>query len=185
MDRWSRHRCRAVRRGRTGQPFWSALVATAFVAAFLLVALKLKHQLTSILLAIAGAVGVVFMAIAAVVEAFENSSAEQLFTERHGLPLLVTVLITIAVGVIERRAAMVAATIALLGLATLIVLPVESAHGERGAMLVVAGLVVAGGLVLRREDPWSAGARIGTGLLGAGLAVAALPWLETVGSLVE
>ena len=92
---------------------------------------------------------------------------------------------TIAVGVIERRAAMVAATIALLGLATLIVLPVESAHGDRGAMLVVAGLVVAGGMALRREDPWSAGARIGTGLLGTGLAVAALPWLETFGSLVE
>ncbi len=165
-------------------PFWSALVATVFVAVFLLVALKLKHQLTSILLAIAGAVGVVFMAVAAVVEAFENPSAEQLFTERHGLPLLVTVLITIAVGVIERRTAMIAAAIALLGLATLIVLPVESAHGDRGAMLVVAGLVVTGSLALRRKDPWSAGARIGTGLLGTGLTVAALPWLETVASLV-
>ncbi len=165
-------------------PFWAAVVATAFVVVFLLVAMRLRHQLTSILLAIAGAVGIVFMAIAALVEAVENSTAEQLFAERHGLPLLVAVLITIAVSVIERRAALVAATIALLGLVTLIVLPVESEHGDRGAMIVVAGLVVAGGLALRREDPWSAGARIGTGLLGAGLAVAALPWLATVGSMV-
>ncbi|GAA3534344.1 hypothetical protein GCM10022234_34010 [Aeromicrobium panaciterrae] len=166
-------------------PFWAGVVATAFVVALLLVSLRLTQHVTSILLAAAGAFGVVLLIGAALAEAFDNPSLHDLTAERHGLPLLVVVLAAVGTGLLERRGVVGASAVAVLGAATLIALPVETAHVDRGGLIVVAGLVVLGAFVLRRTDSWSRGARIATAILAGGLTLAALPWLGSLGSFVE
>ncbi len=166
-------------------PFWSTVVAALFVGAFLLIALRMKHQLTAILLAVAAACGAAGAIGAALAEAFDHPSLQELAGERHGLSLVVVVLVAVGVGIAERRAALGAATVAMLGVTSLLVLPIESAHESRGAFVVISVVIVLAALVLRRPDPWSAGARVATGLLGIGLGLAALPWVGTFGSLVE
>ncbi len=166
-------------------PFWSTVVAALFVGAFLLIALRMKHQLTAILLAVAAACGAAGVIGAALAEAFDHPSLHELAAERHGLSLVVVVLVAVGVGIVERRAALGAAIVAMLGVTSLLALPIESAHENRGAFVVISVVIVLAALVLRRPDTWSAGVRVATGLLGLGLGVAALPWVGTFGSLVE
>ncbi len=166
-------------------PFWSSVTATAFVVVFLVSAVRLKHRLTGILLACAGGVGLTFLIVAAVIEAFDNPSVRELAVGWHGFPVLVIVLAALACGLVERRAAIAGSAVAMLGGTLLVALPIEDAHPDRGAFIALSAVIVLAALALRGADGWSRGARAATALLGAGLTIAALEWLETLGSLAQ
>lgn len=165
------------------RPFWAALVATAFASAFLVLAVRLRHHLTAALLGGFAAVGAVIVVMAAVVEAVETPSLSELTRDGHGLPLLLTIVVAVAVGLLERRATMAAAAFAGLATALLIVLPVDDAWPERGAYLVGAALVLAGASALRGSDTWSTGGRIATAVVGLVLGASTLPWVANLGSI--
>ncbi len=166
-------------------PFWSSATASVFVVAFLVSAVRLKLKLTAILLAFAAALGLTFVVVAAVVEAFDNSSIRELAVGRHGLPALIVVLAAVACGLADRRVASAGSAVAMLGGTLLVTLPIEDAHPGQGAFIALAAIIVFGALLLRGSDGWSRGARAATALLGAGLMVAALEWLSTLGSFVD
>lgn len=166
------------------RPFWAALVVAGFVSIFLLVALRLRLSLTAVLLGGFAAIVSLLAVVAAIVEALESPSLSELTRDGHGLPLLLTIVVAVTVGVLERRAAMAAAAFAGLAAALLIVLPVDEAWPERGAYVFGAALVLAGAAALRRSDAWSRGGRIATAVVGLCLGVSALPWVANLGSVV-
>lgn len=165
------------------RPFWAVLVATAFASVFLLLAVRLRLNLTAALLGGFTAVGAVLAVMAAVVEAVETPSLSELTGDGHGLPLLLTIVIAVALGLLERRATMAAAAFAGLATALLFVLPVDDAWPERGAYLVGAALVLTGAAALRGSDAWSMGGRIATAVVGLVLGASALPWFANLGSI--
>lgn len=165
------------------RPFWAALVATGFVSVFVLLAARLRLSVTAALLAGFAAIATVLSVIAAVVEAVEAPSLAELTREGHGVPLLLTIAVAVAVGLFERRATMAAAAFAGLAAVTLVVLPVNEAWPDRGAYVLGAALVLAGALALRGSDAWSRGGRIATAVVSLVLGASALPWVANLGSI--
>lgn len=165
--------------------FWAVFAATLFASAFLLAALRLRHVVTWALLAGFTAAAAALTVSAAVVEAVDAPSLTELTRDAHGVPLLLTVVAAVAVGLLERRTTLVAAAYSALGAALLLGLPVEDAWQGRGAFVVAAALVVLGAVALRGTDGWSRGGRFATAAIAVGLGVAAAPWLANLGSIVS
>ena len=165
------------------RPFWAALVTTGFASIFLWIAVRLRLSVSAALLRGFAAVTCLLAVTAAIVEAFESPSLSELARDGHGLPLLLTIVVAVAAGLLERRAVLAAAAFAGLATSLLIVLPVDDAWPERGAYVVAAALVLAGAAALRGSGMWSAGGRIATAVVSLCLAASALPWVANLGSV--
>lgn len=170
--------------GADWSPFWTALTVTVFAAGFLLTAVRLGHRLTVSLLAALSSVAAGVAAVTAVVEAADHPSRTSLITERHGLPMVVLIVLIVVAGVTLRKVSAVASAAAALGTGLLIVLPIEDAWPARGAFVTVAAAVVMSALALRASDQWSKGGRVATGLATAGLLLAAVPWVANLLSAI-
>ena len=163
--------------GHVSGEFWPGVLA-ASVAAAAWVVMRRGSMRVGALLALAGlVVYAVFAVFAALVEATDHAALHELVVDAHGLPLILVVLASVAVGVVMPSARWGASAVAVAGSATLICLPIEEAWPGRGGYVSVASLVVVGALVFVGRGDWSRGARLSVGLGTLGLAVAALPWV--------
>jgi hypothetical protein len=113
----------------------------------------------------------------AVVEAVDHPTVHNLVVDVHGLPLLLVVMAAIAAGVLVDRARWGASAIAVAGVATLVVLPIEDAWPERGGFVAVAVLVAVGAWTFVWANDWFRGARLTVTVGVVGLALAASPWV--------
>jgi len=113
----------------------------------------------------------------AVVEAVEHPSLSDLVVDAHGLALLLVVVAAIGAGVLVERARLAASAVAVAGVATLILLPVEEAWPERGGFVVGAGLLAAGTWSFTGAGRWFQGARVTVLIGGLGFVLTAAPWV--------
>lgn len=157
--------------------FWPAVLATAVVAVAGLV-LRRGSVLVGSWICVAGAAFFGLFAVAfAVAEAVEHPSVSDLVVDAHGLALLLVVVAAIGAGVLVERARLVASAVALAGIASLILLPVEDSWPERGGYVVGAGLLAAGAWSFSGAGRWFQGARVTIVLGACGLVLTAAPWL--------
>jgi len=157
--------------------FWPAVLATAVVAVAGLV-LRRGSVLVGAWICVAGAAFFGLFAVGfAVVEAVEHPSLSDLVVDAHGLALLLVVVAAIGAGVLVERARLAASAVAVAGVATLILLPVEEAWPERGGFVVGAGLLAAGTWSFTGAGRWFQGARVTVLIGGLGFVLTAAPWV--------
>ncbi len=157
--------------------FWPAVLATAVVAVAGL-ALRRGSVLVGAWISVAGAVFFGLFAVGfAVAEAVEHPSLSDLVVDAHGLALLLVVVAAVGAGVLVERARLVASAVAVAGVATLILLPVEEAWPERGGYVVGAGLLAAGAWSFSGAGRWFRGVRVTIVVGACGLVLTAAPWV--------
>jgi hypothetical protein len=161
--------------------FWPAVLATVVVTVAGLV-LRRGFVLVGAWICVVGAAFFGLFAVGfAVAEAVEHPSLSDLVVDAHGLALLLVVVAAIAAGVLVERARLVASAVAVAGMATLVLLPVDEAWPERGGYVVGAGLLAAGAWSFTGAGRWFQGARVTIVIGTCGLVLTAAPW---VGSLL-
>ncbi len=157
--------------------FWPAVLATT-VAAVAGLVLRRASVRTGAWISFAGAAFFAVFAVGfAVAEAVQHPSLRDLVVDAHGLPLVLVVVATIGVGVLVEPARLAASAFAVAGIATLILLPVEEAWPERGALVVSAGLLAAAAWSFAGAGRWFQGARVTVAVGGCVLVLATTPWL--------
>ena len=163
---------------KTGETeFWPAVLATAVTTAVGLVLNRGAVRVGSWISFVGAAFFGLFAIGFAVAEAVDHPSLGDLVVDAHGLPLLLVVAAAIGAGVIFERAQLAASAVAVAGVATLILLPVEEAWPERGGYVVGAGLLAAGTWLFTGAVRWFQGARVTIVVGGCGLVLAAAPWV--------
>ncbi len=117
-------------------------------------------------------------AIAAFSELVNNPTVEELVGDRHGIPMVLTIVAAIVIGAAVPITRMVMAAVAFAGLFALITVPAGAGMPPEGAFLAMAGFaaIPAAALVRAGKSPWIRGARIGTLIPTIGLIGLAAWW---------
>ncbi len=157
--------------------FWPALLATAAVTAAGLVLLVGGVRVGAWICAVGAVLSGVVASGSAVIEAVDHPAVDDLVANRHGLPLLVVVLVAAVTGVVVTRGRWAASAVVVAGVSTLVALPVEEAWDDRGGYVVVSGLLVVGAVAFARGGDWFRGGRLAVSLGWVGLVLAASPWV--------
>jgi len=159
--------------------FWNVFAGLALAT----VAAAIAWHLSLTLIAwIAGSASAVFYVVAAggaVGEIVESPHLIDLAGHGHGVPMLVMITLTAAIGVLLRRLAAPAATLVILGASSLVFAPSEAAAPHEGGTIAASILaVVLAFALMRGTQAWARGARIGAALILAALAAGSLGWLS-------
>lgn len=165
-------------------PFWWALATGVVAGGLTLLHHRLRLKPAKIVAAVATSILAAVAVLAALIEATDHPSVGELIVHRHGLPLVVVIIVAVLVGYrTGDRVRSVAATIAALSATVLAVLPVDDAWHLRGGFVV--GAIAAVMLALtggRGSGAWQRGLRWAAGLAAVAIALGVGPW---VGRLIE
>ena len=158
--------------------FWCVITGLALAAVATATAWRLSMTLVVWIAGAATAVLYIITAGAAVEEIADHPDLSDLTGNAHGLPMLVMIALTSAVGVAAPRLAIPAATLVTLGAGSLVFAPSEAAAEHEGGFLAASVLaVVLGFTLMRGTHAWARGGRIAGASILAALAVASLGWL--------
>lgn len=158
--------------------FWCAIAALALAAVATAVAWRLSMTLVAWIAGAATGVLYTIAAGAAVEEIADHPHLSDLTGNAHGLPMLVMIALTGAIGLAAPRLAIPAATLVTLGACSLVFAPSEAAAEHEGGFLAASVLaVVLAFALIRGTHAWARGGRIAAASILAVLAVASLGWL--------
>jgi len=158
--------------------FWNGFAALVLASIGAGIAWRLALTLIARISAAAVAVHYLIAASGAIEEITDSPHLAELTRDGHGIPMLVMIALTGAIGVAESRLAIPAAALVTLGSASLVFAPSETASPHEGGFLAGSVLAVALSFALiRGTSSWVRGARISAALITAALATASLAWL--------
>ncbi|MDQ3157332.1 MAG: hypothetical protein M3Q98_11490 [Actinomycetota bacterium] len=158
--------------------FWCAIAALALAVVATGLAWRLSMTLVTWIGGTAAAVLYALAAGTAVEEIADHPDLADLTGNAHGLPMLVMIALTAAIGIAAPRLAIPAAILITLGAGSLVFAPSEAAAEHEGGFLAASILAVVLAVTLvRGTHAWARGGRIAGGLILAALAIASMGWL--------
>ncbi|MGZ5369537.1 MAG: SCO7613 C-terminal domain-containing membrane protein [Aeromicrobium sp.] len=165
------------------QFFWCVLGGLALAAVATAIAWRLSMALVTWVAGAAVAVLYAMTAGGAIEEIVESPHLADLAGDAQGVPMLVTIALTAAIGLAAPRLTIPAAALVTLGAASLVFAPSEAAAEHEGGFLSASAMAVVLTFALARgAHALARGARIAAASILAALAVASLGW---VGNAVD
>lgn len=166
-----------------GTFFWSALAGLALAAVAAATARLLALTLIMRIAAAATALLYLIAVVGAIDEMAESPHLGELARDGHGVPMLVMIALTAALGFASPRLTIPAAALVTLGASALVFTPAEAASPHEGGFLAASALaVVLAFSLLHGANAWARGVRIGAAAILAALVAVSLGW---VGNAVD
>ncbi|MEO6470512.1 MAG: hypothetical protein ABIR57_01685 [Aeromicrobium sp.] len=158
--------------------FWCAFSGLVFAVVVSTVAWRVELKLIAWIGGAAGAVLYLTAGGAAIVRMIDEPHLPDLVAHGHGIPMLVMISTTAAIGVATPRLVIPASALVILGWGSLIFTPAQAAAPHEGGFIAasVLAVVLTGGFI-RGSNDWLRGARIGAAAILATLATSSLGWL--------
>ena len=169
-----------------GAFFWRGFACLALAASSTEIARRLSLTLVAWISAAATLAFYVLAAGGAIDELASSPHLGDLARHGHGIPMIVMIAVTAAVGLASPLLTLPAATLVTLGAGSLVFAPAEAASPHEGGFLAGSILLIVLSVALMRGlHDWARGARIAAAAIFVALALASLGWfgnaLDSVG----